>query len=203
VVDSCRAQCGGRQLLAAVPGSHSAIAYRKPDPNDRPGKDFDVRGRWDLAGLEKLGIAVQADFYVCEPPAFLTDMNRDLISLGVPHDSIHHEVFAPEDSVEPGVTKANVKPPHSQVSLGSGPIVSFTRSALPVPWDTRFGSVLELAEECDVPVSWSCRTGACDTCQTGILDGRVLYAAAPLGPPAVGNVLICCSTPESPIELDL
>ena len=192
-----------RQLLAAIPGSHSAIAYSQPDPNDRPGKDFDVRGHWDLASLEKLGIPVQADFYVCGPPAFLTDMNRDLISLGTPQDAIHHEVFGPEDSSEPGVTKTEVKPPHSPVPLGSGPAVSFTRSGLAVPWDTRFKSILELAEACDVPVRWSCRTGVCHTCETGILDGRVRYAPAPLDPPAVGNVLICCSTPESPLELDL
>jgi len=192
-----------RQLLAAIPGSHSAIAYSKPDPDDRPGKDFDVRGRWDLAGLEKLGVPVQADFYVCGPSAFLTDMNRALVSLEVPQDSMHHEVFGPENSIEPGVTKINVTPPHSPVSLGSGPIVSFTRSALAVPWDTRFKSLLELAEACDVPVRWSCRTGVCHTCETGILDGRVRYAPAPLDPPAAGNILICCSTPESPIELDL
>jgi ferredoxin-NADP reductase/MOSC domain-containing protein YiiM len=192
-----------RQLLAAIPGSHSAIAYSKPDPTDRPGNDFDVRGHWDLASLEKLGIPVEADFYVCGPTAFLRDMNRNLISLGVPQDAIHHEVFGPEDSIEPGVTKAEVKPPHSPVPLGSGPLVSFTRSGLAVPWDTRFKSILELAEACDVPVRWSCRTGVCHTCECGILDGRVRYAPEPLDPPALGNVLICCSTPESPIELDL
>ena len=192
-----------RQLLDAIPGSHSAIAFSKPDPTDQPGKDFDVRGRWDLASLEKLAIPVEADFYTCGPPTFLTDMSRDLISLGVPQDSMHHEVFGPENSIEPGVTKANLKPPHLPVSLGSGPIVSFTRSALAVPWDTRFKNILELAEACDVSVRWSCRTGVCHTCETGILDGQVRYSPAPLDPPAPGKVLICCSTPESPIELDL
>jgi ferredoxin-NADP reductase/MOSC domain-containing protein YiiM/ferredoxin len=192
-----------RQLLAAIPGSHSAIAYSKPDPTDRPGADFDVRGRWDLTSLQKLAIPVAADFYVCGPPAFLSDMNRNLISLGAAQDAIHHEVFGPEDSSEPGVTNAVVKPPHPTVPPGSGPIVSFTRSGLAVPWDTRFKSILELAEACDVPVRWSCRTGVCHTCESGILDGRVRYAPEPLDPPAIGKVLICCSTPESPIQLDL
>jgi ferredoxin-NADP reductase/MOSC domain-containing protein YiiM/ferredoxin len=192
-----------RQLLAAIPGSHSAIAFSKPELTDRPGIDFDVQGHWDLASLQKLAIPGQADVYVCGPPAFLKDINRDLISLGVSQNSIHHEVFGPEDSIEPGVTNASVKPPHSPLSLGSGSIVSFTRSALAVPWDSRFKSILELAEACDVPVRWSCRTGVCHTCETGVLDGRVRYAPAPLDPPAVGNILICCSTPESPIELDL
>jgi len=72
-----------------------------------------------------------------------------------------------------------------------------------VPWDSRFKSILELAEACDVPVRWSCRTGVCHTCECGILDGRLQYAPEPLDRPALGNALICCSTPESAIELDL
>jgi len=192
-----------QQLLAAIPGSHSAIAYSKPDPTDQPGKDFDIEGHWDLARLEKLAFPVGADFYVCGPSPFLRDMNRDLISLGVPQDAIHHEVFGPADSIEPGVTKSEVNAPHSPAPLGTGPIVSFTRSGLAVPWDTRFKSILELAEACDVPVRWSCRTGVCHTCECGILGGRLRYAPEPLDRPALGNALICCSTPESPIELDL
>jgi ferredoxin-NADP reductase/MOSC domain-containing protein YiiM/ferredoxin len=192
-----------RQLLAAIPGSHSAIAYSKPDPTDRPDNDFDVQGHWDLASLKKLAIPVAADFYVCGPSPFLRDMNRNLISLGAPQEAIHHEVFGPEDSIEPGITHAEVKTPHTPVPLGNGPFVSFTRSGLAVPWDTRFKSILELAEACDIPVRWSCRTGVCHTCECGILDGRVRYAPEPLDPPVLGNVLICCSTPESPIELDV
>jgi ferredoxin-NADP reductase/MOSC domain-containing protein YiiM/ferredoxin len=192
-----------RQLLAAIPGSHSAIAYSKPDPADRPGNDFDIQGYWNRASLEKLAIPIEADFYVCGPPAFLRDMNRDLISLGVPQNAVHQEVFGPADSIEPGVTKIELKPPHSPVPLGTGPIVSFTRSGLAVPWDTRFKSILELAEACDVPVRWSCRTGVCHMCECGILDGRLRYAPEPLDRPALGNALICCSTPESPIDLEL
>ncbi len=192
-----------RQLLAAIPGSHSAIAYSKPDPTDRHENDLIVQGHWDLASLRKLGIPVEADFYVCGPPAFLKDMNRDLISLGAPQNAIHQEVFGSADSIEPGVTKAEVKAPHSPVPLGSGPVVSFTRSGLAVPWDSRYKSVLELAEACDVPVRWSCRTGVCHTCECGILGGRLRYTPEPLDRPASGNALICCSTPETPIELDL
>jgi ferredoxin-NADP reductase/MOSC domain-containing protein YiiM/ferredoxin len=192
-----------RQLLAAIPGSHSAIAYSKPEPTDRPGNDFDIQGYWNRASLEKLAIPIGADFYVCGPSTFLRDMNRDLISLGVPQDAIHQEVFGAANSIEPGVTKIELKPPHSPVPLGTGPIVSFTRSGLAVPWDTRFKSILELAEACDVPVRWSCRTGVCHTCECGILDGRLRYAPEPLDRPALGNALICCSTPESPIELEL
>ena len=192
-----------RQLLAMIPGSHSAVAYSKPHPTDQPGSDFDVRGRWDLARLEKLGLPIGADVYMCGPSAFLKEMNFNLISLGMSQDAIHQEVFGPADSIEPGVTKSEVKPPHPPVPPGTGPIVSFTRSGLAVPWDRRFKSILELAEACDVSVRWSCRTGVCHMCECGILDGRLRYAPEPLDRPAQGNALICCSTPESPIELDL
>jgi ferredoxin-NADP reductase/MOSC domain-containing protein YiiM len=192
-----------RELLAAIPGSHAAIAYSEPGAAELPGEGFDLRGRWSLASLEKLGLPVEADFYMCGPSAFLRDMNRALISLGARQDAIHQEVFGAANSIEPGVMKAEVKPPHAPVPAGTGPMVSFTRSGLAVPWDIRFGSILELAEACDVPVRWSCRTGVCHMCECGILDGRLRYAPEPLDRPAVGNALICCSTPETPIELDL
>ena len=192
-----------RQLLASIPRSHSAIAYSKPDRTDRLGDDFDIRGHWDLTSLKELGVPVEADFYVCGPSPFLRDMSRDLGSLGVQQDRIHQEVFGAVDGFAPGVTKAETKTPHSPVPPGTGPIVAFTRSGLAVPWDSRFRNILELAEACDVPVRWSCRTGVCHTCECGILGGRLRYTPAPLDQPAAGNALICCSTPETPIELDL
>jgi ferredoxin len=54
-----------------------------------------------------------------------------------------------------------------------------------------------------VPVRWSCRTGVCHTCETGIFEGRIGYAPEPVDPPADGAVLICCATPTSDVDLDL
>jgi ferredoxin len=192
-----------RQLLADISGSHSAIAYSRPDPTDQPGRDFDIRGHWSIESLKAIAIPLGADIYMCGPSAFLRDMKGALISLGVAQAAIHQEIFGSEGSIEPGVMRAEVRPPHTLAPPGTGPIVSFTRSGLAVPWDSRFKSILELAEACDVPVRWSCRTGVCHTCECGIVDGRVRYAPEPLDQPAPGNVLICCSTPESPIEIDL
>ncbi|MBO0719806.1 MAG: MOSC domain-containing protein [Blastocatellia bacterium] len=193
-----------RELLDAIPGSHSAIAYSNPDPADRYGEDFDIRGRLNLTCLKELGIPREADFYLCGPTGFLIDLKRDLISLGVAQNRVHQEVFGPGNSIEPGVVKTETKIPHHPIgSLGEGPIVSFTRSGLSVPWDDRFKSLLEFAEACDVPVKWSCRTGVCHTCECGLLDGSLRYAPEPLDRPAMGNALICCSTPASKVDLDL
>jgi ferredoxin-NADP reductase/MOSC domain-containing protein YiiM/ferredoxin len=193
-----------RKLLDAIPGSHSAIAYSNPDPAEQLGKDFDIQGHLNLATLKGLGIPTEADFYLCGPTAFLTDINRDLVSMGVLPDAVHQEVFGATSSIEPGVTKTEKKIPHAPPgSPGSGPLVSFSRSGLAVPWDSRFNSLLEFAEACDVSVRWSCRTGVCHMCETGLLDGELCYSPEPLDRPAPGNALICCSTPISKIDLDL
>jgi ferredoxin len=81
--------------------------------------------------------------------------------------------------------------------------VTFARSNLTVNWDPDRSTLLELAEACAVPVRWSCRTGVCQTCRTGLLSGAVQYAPDPLEPPADGEVLMCCSHPESAVVLDL
>jgi ferredoxin len=81
--------------------------------------------------------------------------------------------------------------------------VSFARSGLDVRWDPAFRSLLELAEACDVPVRWACRTGVCHNCETALIAGTVSYQLDPVDPPAVGNALICCSQLEVDIVVDL
>jgi ferredoxin-NADP reductase/MOSC domain-containing protein YiiM len=193
-----------RELLHAIHGSHSVIAYSNPDSTDQLGRDFDLHGHLDLARLQMLRIPVEADVYMCGPAGFLKDMNSCLLSLGVPLNAIHQEIFGPTNSIEPGVVKAETKPPHPPARPpGNGPIVSFTRSGLAVPWDNNFKSLLEFAEACDIPVKWACRSGVCHTCECGLLSGSLHYSPEPLDPPATGNALICCSTPESQVDLDL
>ncbi|WP_354264070.1 2Fe-2S iron-sulfur cluster-binding protein [Paractinoplanes tereljensis] len=81
--------------------------------------------------------------------------------------------------------------------------MSFARSGLTVPWPTGCNSLLDLAETCDVPARWSCRTGVCHNCETGLLSGEVHYSLDPIDPPAEGNVLICSTQPRTAVTLDL
>ena len=89
------------------------------------------------------------------------------------------------------------------VSQRGGPRISFARAGLTVSWDSKFQSLLELAEACDVPVRWSCRTGVCHTCECGLISGSVKYDPDPLEPPAAGNLLICCSRPREDTVIDI
>ena len=84
-----------------------------------------------------------------------------------------------------------------------GPRVEFARSDLSISWSSDYGSVLELAEACDVPVRWSCRTGVCRTCETPLIAGELDYSPHPLEAPAEGSGLLCCSQPRGDVVLDL
>ena len=193
-----------RALLSGLPHSHSFIAYSKPEDGDQSGKDYDVSGRLNLSSLQRLQVPKEADFYLCGPPAFLGGFTADLKSWGVPYSCIHSEVFGAESSITPGIASTTSVSPHPPAeSIGTGPKVSFTRSGLTVPWDSRYGSLLEFAEACDVPVRWACRTGVCHKCESGLIDGKISYAPEPLDRPAEGNILICCSSPLTAVELDL
>ncbi len=50
--------------------------------------------------------------------------------------------------------------------------MTFARSGLTVRWPRTQASLLELAEACDVPTRWSCRSGVCHTCVTPLLAGK-------------------------------
>lgn len=193
-----------RSLLARLPQSRSLVAYSRPDDADQPETDYTSRGHLDAALLRQSNIPRAANFYICGPGAFLAGIVAGLETWGVDSSCIHSETFGAGTALTPGIASQPLLVPHQPPgAAGQGPKVSFTRSDLTVPWNARFGSLLEFAEACDVPVRWSCRVGVCHTCETGLIGGTISYSPEPLDRPADGNVLLCCSSPTSEIELDI
>jgi ferredoxin-NADP reductase/MOSC domain-containing protein YiiM len=191
-------------LLEALAHHRSHICYSSPDPEDRLNIDFDARGRLNTQVLRELKLPRDGDFYICGPSAFMSDLTAGLAAFGVPPDRIHTEMFGAGPSITPGIASSPRRPPHPPAGLaGSGALVSFARSGLNVRWAPTFNNLLELAEACDVPVRWSCRTGVCHTCETGLVAGKISYLPQPVDAPAEGNVLICCARPEGDIVIDL
>jgi len=92
----------------------------------------------------------------------------------------------------PGVGVVTTRAPHvPEDEANTGPVVSFARSGITAHWNaSAYRSILELAEACDVRVRWSCRTGVCHNCESGLVSGEVVYAPEPLDKPADGNVLV-------------
>jgi ferredoxin-NADP reductase len=193
-----------RELLEALTHNHSHICYGSPDPQDRPKVDFDAPGRLNMKVVQQLDLPRNGDFYICGPSTFMSDLTAGLAALGVAPDRIHTEMFGAGPSTTPGIAAAPRRPPHLPAGpAGPGPLVSFARTGLNVRWGPTFHSLLELAEACDVPVRWSCRTGVCHTCETGLVAGKIGYRPEPIDAPADGNALICCSQPEGDVVIDM
>jgi ferredoxin-NADP reductase/MOSC domain-containing protein YiiM len=193
-----------RILIKALAHGHSHIRYSSPEPEDRPGVDFDAHGRVDIRALRELEAPHDADFFICGPSGFMSELTGGLAAWGVPAGRIHTELFGPRPSNTPGIAASPRRPPHLPTApSGAGPLVSFARSGLNVHWGQAFTSLLELAEACDIPTRWSCRTGVCHTCETALVAGAVAYRPEPIDPPAAGNVLVCCSRPEGDVVIDL
>jgi len=120
-------------------------------------------------------------------------------------ERFHMEIFNGGEALMPGIVGAAMRAPHApKDAADSGPLVSFARSGIAVHWKpSAYASILELAEACDVPVRWSCRTGVCHNCESGLISGAVAYEPLPLDRPADGNLLICCSRPVRDVVIDL
>ena len=192
-----------RALLQQLQHGRSYIQYSRPGPADRRDVDFDAAGHLAVPEFDKIGVPHEGQFYLCGPAAFLRELTAGLAAWGVAADHIHTEIFGTLDSITPGM-KVETHSPHLPAGpAGFGPPVSFARSGVTLPWDAKYQSLLELAEACDVPVRWSCRTGVCHTCETALIAGEVDYDPEPLDPPAQGGTLICCSRPRGEVVLDL
>jgi ferredoxin-NADP reductase/MOSC domain-containing protein YiiM len=193
-----------RDLVRSMARGKMQIWYSRPSPQDRLGVDFDLPGRIAGDAFKKLSVPLDADFYLCGPSAFLTEVTSALATMGVSGKRVHVEIFGAGNAITPGIAGSSHVRPHSpEVAIGVGPQVSFARSGLNVHWDPKFSTLLEFAEACDVPVRWSCRTGVCHMCESGLISGNVAYEPEPLDPPAKGNLLICCSQPLGDVVIDL
>jgi len=194
-----------RQLTLALPNSRSYVCYSRPDSRDKIGEDFDSTGHLSRSVFDEIGVAREADFYLCGPTRFMSDMKEALATLGVTPQRIHIEIFNGSESMTPGVVGVATRSPHlPKDDAKTGPLVTFARSGIAARWKaSTYQSILELAEACDVPVRWSCRTGVCHSCESGLVSGAVVYGPEPLDKPADGNLLVCCSQPIGDVVIDL
>jgi ferredoxin-NADP reductase/MOSC domain-containing protein YiiM len=194
-----------RRLMLALTHGRSYVCYSRPDSRDTIGKDFDAAGHLSRSVFKEAGVPREADVYLCGPNRFMADMKEAFATFGVAPERIHVEIFNGSESMTPGVVGAAMRTPYlPREDANTGPLVSFARSGIAAHWNaSAYQSILELAEACDVPVRWSCRTGVCHNCESGLVSGAVVYEPEPLDKPADGNLLVCCSQPIRDVVIDL
>ena len=193
-----------RRLMRALTHGRSYVCYSRPNSRDKMGEDFDATGHLSRSVLDDAGIPREADVYLCGPTRFMADIKEALATVGVAPERVHVELFNGSEPMTPGVVGAATRAPHvPEDDANTGPLVSFARSGIAAHWNPSWHSILELAEACDVPVRWSCRTGVCHNCESGLVSGAVVYGPEPLEQPADGNLLVCCSQPIRDVVIDL
>jgi ferredoxin-NADP reductase/ferredoxin len=193
------------RLMRELGHARRHICYSAPDEHDQIGERFDATGHLTQAVLNEVGMPREADIYLCGPSRFMEEMKAALANMGVAPQHVHAEIFNGGESSMPGIVSNAVRPPHPpKDEVSEGALVSFSRSGIAAHWNaSAYGSLLELAEACDVPVRWACRAGVCHRCESGLISGSIAYQPDPLDPPASGNVLICCASPRGDVVIDI
>ena len=161
-------------LKAPLPRGRSYVCYSRP------------------AALDKLGE--------------MKEMKAALAAYGIPPERIHIEIFNGSEPMSPGRPGGGAQSPCARErrqhrTVGVIRAQRHRRALAGTGQSIR--SILELAEACDVPVRWSCRTGLCHNCESGLVSGAAAYEPEPLDKPAEGNVLVCCSQPIDDLVIDL
>ncbi len=191
------------ELMSSLPHARSLIYYTAATPPPPPDAGVNS-GHLTAAVIDQLGVPTDASAFICGPVGFMDDVSAALVGVGIESSRVHMERFGSQAPINPGVVATTLPPPHLPPGPpGTGPAVTFARSALTAAWSDDYPSILELAEACDVPTQWSCRTGVCHTCATAVLSGDASYTLPPLEPPAPGEVLICSATPTDDLVIDL
>ncbi|MFD8256693.1 MOSC domain-containing protein [Streptomyces werraensis] len=191
-----------RGLLSRLPDARFRVFYSRPEPGD-PRDAGTTPGRLTADAVAQLGLPRDAQAYLCGPDHFMRSVTEALQHHGIDPLHIHTEIFGATLGSTPGIAARERPRPHSLPFSGPGPRVEFARSQVSATWNGDHDSLLELAEACDVPTRWSCRTGVCRTCETALMSGAVDYTTEPVEQPPPTSALICCSRPDGDVILDL
>lgn len=63
-------------------------------------------------------------------------------------------------------------------------------------------TLLHALESALIPMESQCRSGYCGTCRLRLISGQVSYLTAPLAALLEGEILTCCSKPNSDLTLE-
>nr|WP_245594323.1 MOSC and FAD-binding oxidoreductase domain-containing protein [Actinospica robiniae] len=194
-----------RRLLEKLPAARAFTFFsRAGNPGNEPAPGQVRYGHLDAQALGGLALPAEATAYLCGPAGFMAAVTESLITCGLQAPNIRTEAFGALDAINPGVVGEGEHHPHQPPGPpGTGPMITFARSGLGARFDEGKKSLLEFAEACDVPTRWSCRTGVCRTCETGLVSGEVTYAPTPLEPVQPGRVLPCSCRPTTDVIIDL
>ena len=137
--------------------------------------------------------------HLCGPPAMMASIKAILTEIGVPADRVKTELFG-ATKPSPAVAGTSLKPTTPAI----GPLVTFAKhnKSAKIRVDQ---TVLELSEELDIGIEYSCRVGTCGVCKVRMTSGAVAMAvedALDADDKANGIILACQAKPHSDVVVE-
>ncbi len=124
-------------------------------------------------------------YYMCGPNTMMDELKYGLTQQGVAPESIHFERFSIEASVSDGQEYS--------VTLGGRESFMFNHQR----------NLLDAIEEQGIDIQSECRSGECGECKVNLLSGKVKPLIGIDIDLKEGEILTCCSVPESDLLIDI
>ena len=192
------------ELLATLPDSHRLVAFSQPSEADTPGADYDVTGRVDLTVLEQARVPNDADCYVCGPDGFMRAIGAMLVARGVAPERIATEIFGAIASHRSGIVKTGDRGPHAPDGrTGTGPIVTFSRSNLAVPWTIGTRACWTSPKAAMCRSTSAAVTEPATRAKAGFWPARSPITLNRWNRRRTAEILVCSTRPSSELTLDL
>ena len=161
-----------------------------------------MKGRFTKEILsESVSDLARKRIHICGPPPMMDAIISMLEMLEVPKENIKTEAFGPAKRPEKppsGATVSDSPPPEAAT-------VRFKQSgkSAPLPADA---TVLDVADELDIEIENSCRTGSCGSCKVKLLSGTVTMECEDgldPGEKEGGIILACQAQSTGDVEVDV
>lgn len=184
-----------KKYLERVAKKHTninlVVCYSATFPADVRGSDYQYKGRVSVELFKRLLPSNNYDFYLCASIPMMNAIENDLAKWGVPKKHVYSERFGPD--------------PKTIINADNKPVeINFSKSDKTLSWDKGCASLLEFAEENEIPIASTCRMGSCGSCETAIRSGEIKYISEPSFAVQENHCLTCISVPKSSfLKLDV
>lgn len=184
-------------LKADLPNANWRVWFSNPRQSDRAGKEFDLKGEFDLKRHAKFFPPDSFDAYICGPTDFVNETVASLREL----DTNCKNILAANMG-------SAIAPPLEAIQERELPPleprkVRFTRSGIEATWSVDRGTLLDFAESLGIEAPFNCRTGMCGKCAQKVSSGEVCKIRDTSAEIPAGYELLCSNVPVTDVDVDL
>ena len=129
----------------------------------------------------------------------MTQIATQLVDRGVDESNVKYESFGGKSTGPGAIRVGKAADPNSQQSWR----VELVDSSLNADWNGEYESLLDFAEDQNVSIDSSCRSGSCGSCLVRCKSGAVTYVEEPTCEPESDQVVMCVAKPKTDLQLYL